>query len=141
MGWISPRRLLILNLILLLTLAASCGGDAAEKTPIELQQSERDQITTMAKAYVASLQARDMNAAKMLLISGVPDATVTKSIDTVRNEGYRLETVGSVTADAEGAEILLNLTDKNGKTVVRKLEFRRVDGTWVVYSPHLKPLT
>ena len=138
------KRLLILGAlfaILPAALFASCGEDKDEGPPIQLQQADRDRITDMAKTYVAALEARDMTAAKSLIVKGVPDATITKSMNTVRDEGFRLVSIGELTVDGQNVEVLVQLTDKDGKAVTRKLEFKQDAGAWVVYSPHLKPLS
>ena len=137
------RTLMIGSLFAILPFAllASCGEDKDEGPPIQLQQADRDRIIEMARTYTAALEARDMAAAKMLLLKGIPDATITKAMNTVRDEGLHLVKVGEPTADGQNAEITVDLTDKDGKAVTRKLEFRRDGGAWVVYSPHLKPLS
>jgi hypothetical protein len=133
--------LAVLLLLPLSSLAASCGDDEDEGPAIELQQRDRDQIVALAKSYVEALQARDMQAARSLVLQGVPEATITKSMDTVRDEGFTLVSVGEPTASGQDASVPVNLTDKKGSAVTRELEFRLANGSWVVYSPHLKPLT
>lgn len=138
------KRLLIIGTLLAILPAAllvSCGEDKDEGPPIELQQTDRDRITEMARTYVAALEANAIASARALLLKGVPDATIAKSIATVRDEGFHLVKVGEPTADGQNAEVTVELTDKSGKSVTRKLEFRLADGAWVVYSPHLKPLS
>lgn len=137
------RFLPLATLLALLPFAlfASCGGDGDDSTPIQLQQTDRDRITDIAQTYVGALQSRDMTTARDMLIDGVPEATVNKAMDTVRNEGFRLVSIGDVSVDGKNVEVLVELTDKDGKAVTRKLEFRQDSGEWVVYSPHLKPLS
>lgn len=138
------KRILPLATLLALlpfALFASCGGDDDDSTPIQLQQTDRDRITDIAQTYVGALQTRDMTTARDMLIDGVPEATVNKAMDTVRDEGFRLVSVGDVSVDGKNVEVLVELTDKDGKNVTRKLEFRQDSGEWVVYSPHLKPLS
>lgn len=137
------RLLLVASLLAVLpaALLTSCGEDEEEGPPIQIQQTDRGRITDMTKSYVAALQQRDMAAARALVVPGVPEATITKSMDTVRHEGFQLVSIGDLTAHGQNVEVLVNLMDKDGKAVTRKLEFRQDKGAWVVYSPHLKPLT
>ncbi|MGE0599346.1 MAG: hypothetical protein AB7J35_07115 [Dehalococcoidia bacterium] len=121
--------------------ASSCGGDDDDSPPIQLQQTDRDRITDIAETYVDALQTRDMTTAKDMLIEGVPEATINKAMDTVRDEGFRLVSIGDVSVDGTNVEVLVALTDKDYRSVTRKLEFRQDSGEWVVYSPHLKPLS
>ncbi|MEO8538781.1 MAG: hypothetical protein ABI577_03505 [bacterium] len=124
-----------------LMLLASCGESKDEGPPIQLQQTDRDSISQIARTYVAALEANDTEGAQALLVDGVPKATVAKSITTVKDEGFHLVSVGDATAvNGSNVEIQVALTDKDGKSVTRKLEFRLDAGEWVVYSPHLKPL-
>ena len=140
------KRLLLVGLgalvaVLSLTLLASCGEDKDEGPAIELKQAERDRITEIAKTYVAALEANDTAAAQALLVKGVPSATVAKAITTVEHQGFHLVSVGEPSAvDSSNVEVQVELTDKDGNAVSRKLEFRREDDEWVVYSPPLKPL-
>lgn len=138
------RLLLFAALFVILPVAlfSACGGDDdADETPIQLQQADRDRIIETATAYVAALKARDMTAAKDRIIKGVPEATIKKSMDTVEEEGFTFVAAHEPTADGQHVEILIDLKDKDGNSVTRKLEFRLDGGNWVVYSPHLKPLT
>ena len=124
-----------------LTFLAACGEDKDEGPPIQLQQTDRDRITEIARTYVAALEANDTAAAQALLVKGVPSATVAKSIATVKDEGFHLVSVGEPMAvNSSDVEVQVELTDKDGQPVSRKLEFRLEDSDWVVYSPHLKPL-
>ena len=105
-----------------------------------LQQQDKDQIAAKAEQYVKALQAQDLAGAQALIVKGVPKATVQKSLDTVRTEGYVFVSIGEISASGQNAEVLVTVKDKSGKDVTKKLEFRQEDGAWVVYSPHLKPV-
>ena len=137
------KRILVLGgLALLLTLSASlmaaCGDEKADEPPIDLQQQDRDRITQMVTDYVTALRDRDMTRAQAQLPDGVPSATVTKAMNTVRDEGFQLVEVSGIAPNSEGATATLQLTDKSGKAVTRVLEFRVEDGQWKLWSPQLK---
>jgi len=136
------RALVFGGMALLLTLSASlmasCGDDKADQPPIDLQQQDRDRITQMVTDYVTALRDRDMTRAQAQLPEGVPSATVTKAMNTVRDEGFQLVEIGGIAPNSEGATATLQLTDKSGKVVTRVLEFRIEDGQWRLWSPQLK---
>lgn len=134
------RFLIAMALLLVLpaSLMTACGNEETSGPPIELQQQDRDQITQMVTDYVTALRNRDMSKAQAQLPEGVPSATVTKSMDTVRDEGFQLVAVSGITTDSEGATATVQLTDKAGKAVTRVLEFRIDNAQWRVWSPQLK---
>ena len=127
-------------LLLVPVLLVGC-GEEEEGPPVVLQQQDREQVAAKAEQYVKALQAQDLAAAQAMIVKGVPQATVQKSLDTVRSEGFTFVSVGKVSASGQNAEVLVTVKDKTGKELTKKLEFRQEDGVWVVYSPHLKPVT
>ena len=136
------RTFVLGGMALLLTLSvslmAACGDEKADEPPIDLQQQDRDRITQMVTDYVTALRDRDMTKAQSQLPDGVPDATVTKAMNTVRDEGFQLVEVSGIVANSEGATATVQLTDESGKAVTRVLEFRIEDGQWRLWSPQLK---
>ena len=129
---------LVLVTLLLPLLAAACGDDDSSAPPLQLQQQDREQITRMTTDYLAALEARDMTKAMSQLPAGVPNATVTKAMDTFHTEAYQLVTVGDLTVDGQDVVVTLTLKDKSGKDVTRTLEFRIDKGEWKLWSPQLK---
>jgi len=136
------RTFVLGGMALLLTLSvslmAACGDEKADEPPIDLQQQDRDRITQMVTDYVTALRDRDMTKAQAQLPDGVPSATVTKAMNTVRDEGFQLVEVSGIVANSEGATATVQLTDESGKAVTRVLEFRIEDGQWRLWSPQLK---
>jgi len=136
------KRFLLLPLLLLALfsamLATACSSDEAASPPLELQQQDRDQINRMVTDYLAALDASDMTKALAQLPAGVPNATVTKAIDTFHSEGYQLLGVGDMTVSGQDVVVGLTLKDKSGKEVSRTLEFRIDKGEWRLWSPQLK---
>ena len=128
----------VLVAILLATLTAACGGDDTDTPPLQLQQQDHDQITRMVTDYVAALEARDMAKATAQLPAGVPNATVTKAMDTFHGEAYQLVSVGDLSVDGQDVVVSLTLKDKSGRDVTRTLEFRIDKGEWKLWSPQLK---
>jgi len=124
--------------ILTASLVSACGDEETAGPPIVLQEQDRSQITQMVTDYVTALRDRDVTKAQAQLPAGVPSATVTKSMNTVRDEGFQLVAVSGITSDSEGATATLQLTDKSGKAVTRVLEFRIDKGEWRIWSPQLK---
>ena len=88
---------------------------------------------------MTALHEQDVARALALLPEGVPEATVSKAIGTVRDQGLDLVQLGEIAANSEGATVTLQLTDKDGKAVTRTLELRLDEGTWRIWSPQLKP--
>lgn len=72
------------------------------------------------------------------LPAGVPNATVTKAIDTFHSEGYELISVDDMTVDGQDVVVNLTLKHKSGTNVARTLEFRPDKGEWKLWSPQLK---
>lgn len=118
-------------------LAAACGDDDDDATPIQLQQQDRDQIKQMATDYLAAVQARDTTKALAQLPDGVPQATVKNAMDTWEKEGYQLLSVGDMTVDGKDVIVTLTLKDSTGKEVTRTMEFRVDKGQWKLWSPQL----
>jgi len=135
------RNLLTALLLLAVPVAglSACGGDESDKPPIQLQEQDREQIAEVARDYVTALHEQDVARALALLPEGVPEATVSKAIGTVRDQGLDLVQLGEIAANSEGATVTLQLTDKDGKAVTRTLELRLDEGTWRIWSPQLKP--
>lgn len=46
-------------LVLAVPLAAACGGDDAPVAPVQVEQSDRDRITQMARDYLDAIARRD----------------------------------------------------------------------------------
>lgn len=138
---LASRWLLGASLLLIVPAGLVACGEDEGGAPIELRQEDHGQLRDLAQRYFAALKAQDTGAAKDLLTSGVPAATIKKSMDTVAGEGFELVSVGDPEADGSNAVIFVQLEDKDGNAETRKLEFRLEGGEWVVYSPHLKPLS
>ena len=136
------KRFLLLPLLLLALfsamLATACSSDEAASPPLELQQSDRDQINRMVTDYLGALEASDMTKAMAQLPAGVPNATVTNAINTFHSEGYQLVAVGDMTVNGQDVVVGLTLNHKSGKEVSRTLEFRIDKGEWRLWSPQLK---
>lgn len=138
MKHVLPQLLFVLAALALAVASVACRGGDVEGPPIELQQQDRDQITRMTSDYLAALDARDMAKAMAQLPAGVPNATVTKAMDTFENEGYQLVSIGDITVDGQDVVVTLNLKDKTGKAITRTFEFRIDQGQWKLWSPQLK---
>ena len=126
-------------LVLVLPLAAACGGDDdAPLAPITLEQSDHDRISQMARDYLDAIARRDATTALAQLPAGVPEATVKNAMSTWASEGYQLVAIGETTVDRQNVILALSLKDKSGKDLQRTLEFRKDKGEWKLWSPQLK---
>lgn len=133
------RGLATLASVIAVAMAAVACGDAEDDAPaLTLQQADRDRLVQMATDYVHALEARDMTVAMAQLPAGVPESTVTKSMNTVRDEGFALESVGDVRVDGQNVVVTVHLSGKAGPAT-RSLEFKIDKGDWRLWSPQLKP--
>lgn len=83
------RRLLATLTLLIIPAAVmvACGGDDRAKTPMLLQDRDRDQIGAKARDYITALHDQDVERALGLLPEGVPDASVKNAIKTMSDQG------------------------------------------------------